>query len=97
VRFGFTNEEAGHISSLPYIIASFATPLLGSMVSKIGEHQYETLVLISTCILFGTQLMLTLMKDAALGEGPSTLAILPIAMFGIGHALYVTVHAPMIK
>ena len=35
-RFTFSNEEAGHISSLPYIIASISTAVLGTVLSKLG-------------------------------------------------------------
>lgn len=94
-RFGFSNEEAGHIASLPYLIASFATPLFGSLISKLGDRYYETLLTVSTGIIFFTQMNFTLMDDATNIEGsfelqPKNAAIFPIAIFGIGHALFVT-------
>ena len=35
-RFAFSNEDAGHVASLPYIIASFATPIFGSVIARLG-------------------------------------------------------------
>jgi len=63
-RFGYSNEEAGHIASLPYLIASFATPLFGSLIQKLGESYYELLLTFSTGLIFVSQLHFSLMSDS---------------------------------
>ena len=35
--------QAGGISSLPYVIASFATPVLGTILYKLGDGYYDSL------------------------------------------------------
>ncbi|CDW88287.1 major facilitator superfamily domain-containing protein 1 [Stylonychia lemnae] len=101
-RFAYSNEDAGHVASLPYLIASFATPLFGSLIQKMGESQYEFLLTLSTGLIFLTQMHFTLMSDAIPTIGnvktePNNMAIIPISLFGIGHALFVTLQGPLIN
>lgn len=98
LRFKFSNEDAGHVSSLPYVLASFATPFLGSMSSSLGESYYEAITMTSLGILFTVYLTLTMMTDSLPSDtGPKNLAILPVCLFGFGHALFLTVQGPLIK
>jgi len=36
-KFNYSNIEAGHVSSLPYLIASFTVPFLGSLTGYLGQ------------------------------------------------------------
>ena len=47
-KFNFTNVEAGTISSLPYLIASFTVPFLGSLTAYLGEKYFELLLALSS-------------------------------------------------
>lgn len=101
-RFGFTNEEAGHIASLPYILASFATPLFGSLISRMGDSMYESLLSISMGVIFLTQMNFILISDAPYLDPtkppePNNYSIIPVGVFGIAHALFVTLQGPLIK
>eukprot|EP00347_Sterkiella_histriomuscorum_P019370 403341886 len=101
-RFGFSNEEAGHIASLPYILASFATPLFGSLISKLGDKMYEQLLFISMAIIFITQMNFILISDSVIIDPtvdpePNNFAIFPVGLFGIAHALFVTLQGPLIN
>jgi nitrate/nitrite transporter NarK len=40
-NFGLTNAQAGHYSSIPYIVASVAVPVQGHILSYFGEKTYE--------------------------------------------------------
>jgi len=39
--FGMTNATAGSLASIPYLFASLTVPLFGSILSVIGQNQYE--------------------------------------------------------
>lgn len=96
-RFGFNNEEAGHILSLPFILASFATPLFGTCVSRLGSTWFESLISLSACLILVVHTSLCLMPDSLPGEGKNMLVLLPIALFGLSHAMFVTMHGPCVK
>lgn len=40
-RFQFSNVQAGHISALPYLVASLLMPFLGTLVSYLGSAYFE--------------------------------------------------------
>ena len=46
-KFQFSNVDAGHISSIPYLIASFSVPFMGSAICYIGDHYFEILLFAS--------------------------------------------------
>lgn len=96
-RFGFNNEDAGHIASLPYIIAGFSTPFLGMVISKFGDAYYELLGVVASGLIFCVHFSLVLMSDINPGDDPKYLAVAPIGLFGFAHALLVTVSAPTVK
>ncbi|CDW86836.1 major facilitator superfamily protein [Stylonychia lemnae] len=87
-RFGFNNEDAGHISSLPYIIAAFSTPILGMIFSRFGERHYDKVILSATFTLLIVHSTILYIPDALPGQPPQYLVIAPIALFGLGHALF---------
>lgn len=96
-RFGFNNEDAGHVSSLPYIIAAISTPILGMIISKFGEAYFSRFILVATLIILVVHSSITMLQDSEMGGAPQYISIIPIALFGVGHALFVTVHGPNIK
>ncbi len=85
------------MASLPFIIAGFSTPIFGIVISKIGETYYELMAAAGAGIIFIVHFSLYVMNDALEGAGPKYLAVIPIALFGVGHALFVTVSGPTIK
>ena len=61
-----------------------------------GEGFYEMFLTISIGIVFITQMNFTLMSDATISSETLTLktnnnAIFPVGLFGIAHALFVTI------
>lgn len=40
-NFGMTNAEAGHLSSIPYMVASIAVPIFGNILTYAGEAHFE--------------------------------------------------------
>ena len=46
---------------------------------------------ISLGSIFVVDMSYLLMSDAVVGEGPKNLAIVPLCLFGLGHALFVTI------
>jgi ABC-type phosphate transport system permease subunit len=40
-NFGLTNSQAGHYSSIPYIVASVTVPVIGHVLAYFGESYYE--------------------------------------------------------
>ena len=62
-NYGASNEEAGHLSSIPYIVASILVPILGHIIAYYGEDNYEKfLALAPACIGLGHVVFLVL-KD----------------------------------
>jgi hypothetical protein len=55
------------------------------------------IVLISSGLLFVVHMSYTMMSDTVAGQDPKMISIFPIALFGIGHALFVTLMSPSIK
>eukprot|EP00347_Sterkiella_histriomuscorum_P006367 403353031 len=96
-RFGFNNEDAGHVSSLPYIIAAISTPIFGMLLSRLGEAYYSKTILIATTIILIVHSSIMMLQDSEMGGSPQYLSIIPVALFGLGHALFVTVHGPNIN
>jgi len=97
LRFGFTNQQAGLISSIPYIIASFATPVFGHFIQKMGETYFEILMTLALGSIFVTHMLYSMTPDYVFFSGPKVLSVLPILIFGLGHALLVTVQGPIIN
>lgn len=63
LRFNFDNEAAGHIASLPFIIAGFSTPIFGIVISRIGSSFYEMIALLGASIIFMVHFTLFMMRD----------------------------------
>ena len=47
-NYGFSNSEAGHLTSIPYVMASFVVPLFGHLLAYLGSETYEKLLALST-------------------------------------------------
>jgi len=97
-RFHFNNIEAGHISSIPYMIASFAVPVFGSLINRIGEAHYERLIFTALCLVLFTHTSYLLLSDPVDPEEQGgLLCMFPIFFFGFGHALFSTIVGPMVN
>jgi len=62
-RFDFSNTEAGSISSVPYLIASFTVPIIGTLVQKVGDKHYEVILMASLGLICITHMSYLLMPD----------------------------------
>ena len=91
-RFNFTNTEAGSIASLPYVIASLSVPVFGSVVMKIGEKHYESLLMFSLTLLALTHIAYILLPDWSQCQ----MSIWPLVPFGLGHALFTIMLSPTV-
>lgn len=92
-RFNFTAIEAGHISSLPYLVASFSTPLLGAFLYKVGKTQYYNLLLLSVSCVAYVHFQYAYFAQC---HEECFYTIWPILIFGFGHSLLVTMQAPIV-
>lgn len=45
-NYGFTNVEAGHLSSIPFMLSSVLIPLFGSCLMQINERHYSLFFII---------------------------------------------------
>ena len=93
-KFDFTNIEAGSISSLPYLVASFTVPIFGVLIKRV-EHDkvYEFGLMIGlSAVLFSHFCYLVMFEHITYKWVP----IAPIVVFGLGHACFTTVFAPAV-
>ena len=91
-RFGFSNVAAGSISSIPYLIASFSVPFLGSISGMLGEAYFELMLFCSIGLILCVHVIYLTMADFAAAESENwLLPVLPLLVFGFGHALFTTI------
>lgn len=64
-RFGFSSVDSGHISSLPYLIASFVVPFIGSATSYLGSSYFELLLFYSLAIIIMVHITYLSLEDVA--------------------------------
>ena len=90
-KFQFSNVDAGHISSIPYLIASFTVPIFGTALNYFGDSYYEILLLASIGMIFTVHVTYLSLSDIT-GEGAQggIFCVLPLILFGLGHALFTT-------
>lgn len=92
-KFDFTNTEAGTISSLPYGIASLSVPVFGSLLRGKSDQDYMNYLMGSLLIVFASHFCyLILFEHISFQWMP----ILPIVLFGLGHALFTTLISPTV-
>ena len=88
--YGASNEEAGHLSSIPYMLASVLVPILGHLLAYYGEHNYEKFLTLSSCLVGAAHVSFLLLKQHVEEDGILTekyLIVLPCFLIGCGHAL----------
>lgn len=89
--------QAGSISSLPYLVASFTVPFLGSLTSYLGETYFELMLFASIAMVLAVHICyLTLSDVTEEGEVGGWITVLPLIPFGLGHALFTTMQAPTV-
>jgi MFS family permease len=93
-KFDFSNTEAGMISSLPYLIASLSVPIFGTLLRKFNTDKvYQVGLIVSLSMIFSTHTSYFLMPDHFYLKW---LPIIPLIVFGVGHALFTTLLSPMV-
>ena len=95
-KFQFSNVDAGHISSIPFLVASFSVPLMGSAIAYIGDSYFEILLFISVGMILTIHMTYLLQSDVIGEEHGGMFNILPLVIFGLGHALFTTVQGPTV-
>ena len=96
-KFQFTNVDAGHISSIPYLIASFTVPIFGTMLNYFGESYYEILLFFSIGMILTVHMTYLMLSDVTDPDATGGLfCILPLVLFGLGHALFTTLQGPTV-
>lgn len=91
IRFGYSNVEAGHVSSLPYLIASLAVPFLGTLIGYLGSQYFELMLFTSIAMILVVHMSYLSLSDSTTAESvESWLPVLPLTFFGMGHALFTT-------
>ena len=94
-RFGFSNVAAGSISSLPYLIASFSVPFLGSLTGMLGEAYFELMLFLAIGMVAGVHTLYLTVSDFDATEN-WLLPVVPLLVFGFGHALFTTIQSPVV-
>jgi hypothetical protein len=56
-----------------------------------GERYFEKFIIMSIGLIFAVFVTFTLMNDVEVGGDPKTAVIIPVALFGIGHAMFTTI------
>lgn len=51
-NYKFSNEEAGHLSSIPYIFSSVAVPLMGHILGFTGGASYSKFLVAAAILTF---------------------------------------------
>ena len=90
VRFDYTNVQAGCFSSLPYLIASFSVPFLGSFIGYLGEQYFEIMLFGSIAMVITVHVAYLSLSDVTDSSQAGWAPILPLLPFGLGHALFTT-------
>jgi hypothetical protein len=94
-NFSYTNSEAGHLSSIPYIVASVAVPIFGNILSYAGEKHFELFQALALFFIAAGQILFRTLQNAGI---KSELRILiPILFLGLGHALFTTLQGSLVK
>ena len=57
--------DSGHISSIPYLIASFSVPFLGSLISRMGESYFEVLLMGAIGMVLGVHITYLMLQDVS--------------------------------
>ena len=88
---------AGSISSIPYLIASFSVPFLGSLSGMLGEAYFELMLFIAVGLILIVHIIYLTIADFAAADSDNWLTpVLPLIVFGFGHALFTTVQSPVV-
>jgi nitrate/nitrite transporter NarK len=97
-NYGFTNNEAGHLSSIPYMLAAIMVPIVGHLLSFVSPRQYtSTLSLAMLCIMIAHASFLFLkheVNDKGQLDTP-WIVIPPIVAITVAHSLTSTIQVPL--
>ena len=98
--YGASNEEAGHLSSIPYMLASILVPLLGHLLAYYGEANYEKFLALASFLIGFAHVLFLILKQKVESDGILTqqyLLVIPCLVIGCGHALQATVVGPLVN
>ncbi|CAD8202057.1 unnamed protein product [Paramecium octaurelia] len=90
VKFGFSQQSAGVLLTIPYVFAALVTPIIGIYSDKI--RQRSLLIVLTTVIFIVTHLCLLLIHcDSACG-----VSALPLLSLGLCYSFYSAILIPSI-
>mmetsp|Transcript_8996 Transcript_8996/g.10111 ORF Transcript_8996/g.10111 Transcript_8996/m.10111 type:complete len:479 (+) Transcript_8996:49-1485(+) len=89
-RFGLSNDEAGGIIPIIYLVAAVITPLFGLLTDKIGKR--SLIMIFSTALLCVAHGMFVWLPN----YNGSYICILPVSLFGIFYATYAAIFWPCV-
>ena len=84
--------QAGTISSIPYAVSSLAVPFIGGMISYFGEQYFEFMLFSTVATVLSVHLFYLALSDVTEeGKVGEWYTFLPIAVFGMAHAIFSSV------
>ena len=96
-----SNANAGHVSTIPYLLASVTVPLFGHLLTLAGESWYEFCCGISLLSVLLAHVVFLLMNELCVdAQGQLThfyVVIIPIVLIGFGHSLTATLLGPAVN
>ena len=82
------------MASFPYFLASISVPIIGSQVHRVGEKNFEK-VMMTACLMVGfTHLCLLTMPSFLLSD--SLWGCVFLMPFGFGHSLFNVIVGPIV-
>ena len=89
-KFGFTQKEAGRITSVSFIIPLIIAPLSGALIDKVGMR--VSLLFASSAFLFMCHGLFTVMSDCS----KCYTGVFPLVLIGFSYSIYMSALWPMI-
>jgi nitrate/nitrite transporter NarK len=93
-NYGYTNEEAGHLSSIPYLLSSIFVPLFGHGMSFVSEKSYTIFLIIGMVMIWGAHaIFLVILEEDMSKDGHLNqvwIILIPIIMITLAHSIFST-------
>lgn len=99
-NYGFNNAEAGHISSVPYLLASVMVPLFGQLLAIVGTSYYLWFSTASMSLVCTAHILFFLFFEDLGADGKLLtphLILIPVVCISLGHTFLSTLQTPIIN
>lgn len=84
-RYGFDSEQAGYLTTIPYLIAGISSLPLGWFVEKFGYK--DATALIGSIFIIGGHLLSLFMPEC----NQCSLSVVPMILYGLAYSTYAVV------